>query len=82
MHKYSMSCDMFDFLFDPWYMQFGLNLGFWIGFGFRVGIAFVSDFGGDSKLCKVCSLVGFWFFCLGYAFEIGFRDGFWVWGWI
>ena len=81
MHKYLMSCDMFDFLFDPWHMQFGFIFGFWVGFRFWAGIAFVSDFDGDSKLCNVCGLVGFWFFCLGYAFEIGFRVGFWVWGW-
>ena len=80
MYKYSMSCDMFGFLFDSWHMQFGLNFGLWVGFGFWVGIAFVSDFGGDSKLCHVCGLAGFCIFCLGYAFEIGFRDGFWVLG--
>ena len=61
-HKYSMSCDMFEFLSGPWDMQFGLSFGFWVGFGFRFGIAFESDFGGGSKLCDVCSMVGYCFF--------------------
>lgn len=81
-HKHSMSHNMFEFLFGPWDMFFGLSFRFWVGFGFLFGIAFRSDFGSGGKLCNICSIVGFCFLCLGYVFEIGFRDGFWVCGWV
>ena len=32
-HKYSMSCDMFEFLYGPLDVQFGLSFGFWVGLG-------------------------------------------------
>ena len=33
MYKYSMSCDMFEFLYGPLDVQFGLSFGFWVGLG-------------------------------------------------
>ena len=78
-NKYSMSCDMFEFLLGRWDMQFGLSFGFWVGFGFCFGIAFESDFGGGGKLCVVCGMVGFcvfaWDMCLRLGLGMGFGSG-------
>lgn len=63
-------------------LLFGVGFGFWVGFGFCFGIAFESDLGGGSKLCNVFGMVNFCLLYLGYVFEIGFWDGFWVWGWV
>ena len=76
MCKPLISCNMFEFLFGPWDMQLGLSFWFWVRFGICFGIAFESDFGKDSRLCNVCSMVGFCIFAWDMYLRLGLRMSF------
>ena len=55
-----------------------------LGFGLGMGFTLVLHFRVTLAVAVNCAIYAVWLsvFYLGYVFEIGFRDGFWVWGWV